>query len=98
MAGKDDPEYFAKILVIIGGAIGTYAGIDMLISLDWWGIGVLLLGLAALASAVKPGRPIPLNIVITVPIGIIMVVLTWLVWTIAGGILVIIGGILLAID
>ena len=98
MAGKDDPEYLAKIFVIIGGAIGLYAGIDKLISLDWWGILMLLLGLAALASGVKPGRPIPLNIVITVPIGIIMVILTWLGWTIAGGILVTIGGILLAID
>jgi len=98
MAGKDDPETLAKILVAIGGILGIYIGISQLIGLNFWGIVVLLLGLAAVLSAVKPGQPIPLNIVIALPIGILIVILTWFSWEIVAGILIAIGGVLLAID
>ena len=107
--GKQDKETFAKLLVAIGGLLGIYVGITIMIggassllggsgmSL-LYGLLMLVVSLAALMSAVKPGQPIPLNIVVAIVLGILMIILGGLWLGLIAGILVIIGGIFLAID
>ena len=103
MAGKDDKETFAKLLIAIGGILGIVAGALQMSAFNLnailWGLITLLLGLAALMSAVKPGQPIPCNIVVELIIGIILIVLHFgISLGLLAGILIIIGGIFLAID
>ncbi|MHA1148068.1 MAG: hypothetical protein ACTSR8_07455 [Promethearchaeota archaeon] len=103
MGKKQDKETFAKLLIAIGGIIGIVAGALGMGSFNLnailWGLVTLLLGLAALMSAVKPGQPIPCNIVVELIIGIILIVLHLsLSLGLLAGILIIIGGIFLAID
>lgn len=99
----EQKETFAKFLLVVGGILGIIAGAMGMVSLNLmailYGLIVILLGLAAIFSAVRPGRPIPLNIVVAIPIGAVIIWLTWFSWWgLASGILCILAGIALLID
>lgn len=103
MGKKENKEYFAKLLIFIGGIMAIVAGALTMATLNLMailiGLLVLLLGLAAVMSAIKPGKPIPCNIVVEIPIGAVIIFLTWLGWLgFIAGLLIVIGGIFLAID
>ena len=102
--GKDDKETLAKILVFIGALVGIYAAVMQMVGFNMntilFAILILVLSIAALFSAIKPGEPIPLNIVVELIIGILILVLGGLSLGthLIAAILIILGGILLAID
>lgn len=96
-------ENFAKFLLLVGGVIGIIAGAMSMTSFDLmvilYGLIVILLSLAAIISAIRPGRPIPLNIVVAIPIGAVIIWLTWFDWWgLISGILCILAGIALLVD
>lgn len=104
--GKKDNEGLAKLLIIIGGLIGLFIGITGLIGgapavLAGGGMGiiygiiVILISIAILLSVLRPGDPIPMNLVVELIFGILLIIFGGLWLGLIAGILVIIGGILI---
>ncbi|MGQ4874461.1 MAG: hypothetical protein ACP6IY_10365 [Promethearchaeia archaeon] len=104
--GKKDNEGLAKLLIIIGGLIGLFIGITGLIGgasavLVGGGMGiiygiiVILISIAILLSVLRPGDPIPMNLVVELIFGILLIIFGGLWLGLIAGILVIIGGILI---
>ncbi len=99
--GKENKERGAHLLILIGGILAIVAGAMAMANLQLmsilWGLVVLLLGLIALASVIKVKKLC--NAIIIIPIGIIVIILTWFGWLgFIAGLIIVIGGVLLIVD
>ncbi|MHA1338249.1 MAG: hypothetical protein ACTSPW_21340, partial [Promethearchaeota archaeon] len=83
---------FIGITGLIGGASAVLAGGGMGII---YGIIVILISIAILLSVLRPGDPIPMNLVVELIFGILLIIFGGLWLGLIAGILVIIGGILI---
>lgn len=105
---KEKKEQIMRILIIIGGILIFIMGMielmaAILSAFRHWtsvmnGIIFIVIALILLLIGLMPGKPIPLNGALLLVFGIIIVILgiiLWLAWfTIIGGILVVIAGLI----
>ena len=105
MGKEKNHEYFAHLLILIGGLITIVAGaLAMYYSfspLNGMGIVsgliVLILGLIALMTVIKVKKLC--NAILIIPIGIIIIILTWFgILGFLAGLIIVIGGIFLIVD